>query len=204
MSSETSNGPEHAGRKITYFLGLRSDPRTHAVFGHIRDLKRHESYALHTFFFEALSYGSLEELGAGAKAFAGNSDKQHIVYVCDLNTSSHISQSVTAEHGCMWKVMLGTRIVPGDASRCDRQLGAARFLIGTFVKNIDEQLAKKQLPWGRRPMTLDEKREARKARQNKPTGDPCHPGRWNTHRQAWDDYYDCMPGNVVEGSVTTP
>jgi hypothetical protein len=182
MNSETSNGPEQTGRRITYFLGLRSDPRTHAVLGHIRELKKDKSYATHTPFFETLSYGSLEELKAGAKAFVGNTDKEHLVYVCDTNTDSHTSQSATTEHGCMWKVMLGTRIVPGDASRCDRQLGAAKFLVGTFVKNIDEQLTKKQQPWGRRPMTLEEKRNARKGRQDKPIKLPVYQGRRGKRR----------------------
>ncbi len=206
MSSEANNGPEHAGRNITYFLGLRSDPRTHAVLGHIRDLKKHESYAPHALYFEAISYGNADELSAGASSLIANTDKVHLVFVCDYTTVSYINLSATSDHGCGWKVELGTKTLPHTQSNgtnsCDRQFGAARFLIGIFVKKIDEQLARGQLPWGSRPLTLAERKQARLGRQTKPINVPCHPGRWNTHRHGWDEHYDNPPGCVIQKVAT--
>lgn len=197
MGNETTNGPENVGRKITYFLGLLSDPRTHAVLGHIHDLKKHEGYAPHTLFFEAISYGNLEELSDYVNKFVDDTNKPHFVYVCDCATVSYLKPSATADHGCVWKVELGTKAQPANTTnskRTDRQLGIAKFLLGIFVKNIDEQLSREQLPWGTRPYTHTQRKEARLKRQGKPIKVPCHPGRWNTHRHAWDDHYDCTPG----------
>ncbi len=205
MSSEANNGPEHAGRKITYFLGLRSEPRTHAVLGHIRELKRSKDYKDHAAFFEVVLYDSINKLGTGVAKLVKKASNIHLVFVCDCATVSYINLSAPSHDELGWKVELGSKTLPhiqsNGTNSCDRQLGAAKFMIGIFVKNIDEQLAKDQLPWGPHPLSLDERRAARRGKSigndTNLSATPGYTGRRHTSKHNYGEHYDstgCLIG----------
>jgi hypothetical protein len=199
MSSETSNGPEHAGRKITYFLGLQDSTRTRTVFDTMKSLvqKGGKKYTPYRGLFEIVLYKNADELQSGAQAFVKNSDKNHLIHVYDDDLVKHLRPTVVVCSNYSWSVAIGKEILPQPSKRSDRVTSAAKYIIAHFVKNIDEQLSKEQLPWGAKPYTLEQRRAARLVRQGKPIKVPYHPGRWNIHRQAWDDHYDCIPGTQV-------
>lgn len=162
--------PASTERKVTYFLCLTNDKRSHDLLNLIQIFKAHQAYKSHAAYFQTIQYKTQDELNAGVQALlsGGATDSEHLVFVTDVPTESHCTPSVANPHWCKWRIEVGQCIIPKKENErgADRQYGAAQFLVAIFVVNIDERLKTGWYPWGEPALTLAQRRDARKGKSS--------------------------------------